>query len=254
MVVSSVLCATTLSSAQCYGPAANTAVFVLDEFAQLKERSTAHWCRGVIGATTLSFVQLGLDLAWLGWVMSVVRAASGARSGQEGAELSRRMSVHTGTIFHQDQQQAASVSGRHSPTNTMGSTPALSPISPTDTTPPVVPSHHYRHYHPRPHVYHLLQTLLTPTPRLLTALAQRRAAESNLCWPPIDDSLPVSAFEMHPQPVRQADPSTILSAETGRSETERSRSDSQTREGVLRTLEVPPPYIPPPVPVYPGRT
>lgn len=156
------LCALTLSSSECFGPEYNTG-FVLDEFALLKERGTGHWCNGVIGATILSFVQFGLDLAWLGWVISVVRAGSGVRSGAEGALLSRRASIGV-----------SARPGSASPDGQVTSPGAGLVMSPTSTVsssgmpPPRL--------QPQPHVYHLLQTLLTPTPRLLTALAERRKA------------------------------------------------------------------------------
>lgn len=231
MIVACILCALTLSSAQCYGPEDNTEVFVLDEFAQLKEGDAAHWCHGVIGATVLSFIQFGLDLAWLGWVVSVVRAGSGVRSDNEGMELSRRISMSV----HPD------------PT---------SPISPVSPLVPTSTHHNYLHYHPRPHVYHLLQTLLTPTPRLLAALAQRRSEEAvarqhagptfTLSPGSDESSLP---SEERPQAVQQIHPAGILMAETDRAR------DIHHEEEEHPAVEHLPAYTGMDrVPVYPGRT
>lgn len=196
-----------------------------------------------MGATVLSFIQFGLDLAWLGWVISVVRAGSGVRSGEEGMELTRRLSVGVGA----------------------NGNPVSSPISPTSpiyVTSPTSISHdsphryQVNHYHARPHVYHLLQTLLTPTPRLLTALAQRRTAaeaESQAARARNQEMGSVGS----PQPVQQVNPAGILRAETVRPLPATPR---QTGAGSLSgpggVIEVPPPYIDPgkmPVPVYPGR-
>ena len=93
-------------------------------------------------------------------------------------ELSRRISTvvpaqHQGGVGSWGSPGAIS----HDNNNPSISPISISPISPITLNPySQSPPVHDSTIQPRPHVYHLFQTLLTPTPRLLTALAERRHA------------------------------------------------------------------------------
>lgn len=204
---SGVLCWISLNSTECFG----NGPWSIDEFAEIKEATPVHWCNGVIGVAVLSFVQLALDLVWLGWVVYLVRSAGdvvdslhhlrggmkgqikggkagiggkGSKGAKGGVEGAGSVNGDPAAIHHSNNPGSPSFIARSSDSDTPSPTDLTLPARTNSASPSTV--HHGDNEiegegnDPPTHAQKILAALHTPVPLILLKLAVYRTEQETM--------------------------------------------------------------------------